>query len=382
MSSSFLETAQSQSGPVDAAFFRDVAGHFTTGVAVITTVLDGVPAGTTASAVASLSMDPPMMLMCLNRSSATHDQVISSGVFGVNILARNQDETAMAFARKGADKFAGISWSSASNGVPVIDGSLATIACHVVETAAGGTHTVFMGEVIDAATHPGEPLTYYRGTFGRFEHDAERHAYAALRAWVLRRGTPVNCILDPAVLSGELGSRPEYLRPALVRLETEGLVRRAVDGSVSVAPISTEMAGGAFAAQAAIETGVIDTCLLHAGATQLDAVRTAADALAAASASGIEARLESIHAVHQAIVGLSPSRQLLDAFNELSTGALWHHVLDPAGQARMLDHQNLLDAAHAVLAKDTDSARAALRRQLELASSIAAGAIRAHGGTV
>ena len=119
---------------IDSAHFRDVAGYFASGVTVITTISGTGPAGTTASAVTSLSMEPPMMLMCLNQSSSTHDQVLESGIFAVNILARNQGDTAMAFARKGADKFSGISWTPASNGAPLVDGSLATIACRVVET--------------------------------------------------------------------------------------------------------------------------------------------------------------------------------------------------------------------------------------------------------
>jgi DNA-binding GntR family transcriptional regulator len=241
-----------------------------------------------------------------------------------------------------------------------------------------------MGEVVAAATHPGEPLTYYRGSFGRFEHDAERLAYTALRAWVLRRGTPVHGVLDPIALADKVHSRPEYLRPALVRLEAEGLVTRGVDGSASTAPMTLEQARGAFAAQAAIESGVIDTCLAHAQPHQLDAVHSAAEALteAAASAAGIEAQLDGIRGLHHAIVGLSPSRQLLAAFDELSTGALWHHVLDPDEQAQMLDNRHLLEVAAAITNKDTEKARDALRRQLDLATTIAARAIDARGGSV
>ena len=93
---------------VDPAAFRHVVGHFASGVTVITTVVDGELFGTTASAVSSLSMEPPMMLACLNRSSSTHDAVLKAGVFGINILAEDQSDLAMKFGRKGGDKFDGV----------------------------------------------------------------------------------------------------------------------------------------------------------------------------------------------------------------------------------------------------------------------------------
>lgn len=371
---------------VDQSVFRDVAGYFTTGVTIITTVSEGVPAGTTASAVASLSMDPPMMLVCLNRSSATHDQVVAAGVFGVNIMAQDQGGTAMAFARKGTDKFAGIGWSPAPNGVPMIDGSLATIACRVVEAVAGGTHTVFMGEVIDAGTHPGEPLTYYRGIFGRFEHDAGEKAYQGLRQHILRRETPVSGLLDPLALAELLRSRPEYVRPALVRLESEGLVVRGADGAASVASITAELSHGFFAAQAAIEAGVIDTYLPHANDEQMRDLINARDELNAAvgepTPGDLDGYLGAVRGFHRRLISLSPSKQLLGAYDELSTASLWFHILPEGERSAMLDHANLVQLADAVIKRDSTGARAAIRRHLGLVNDIAARAIAARGGSV
>jgi flavin reductase (DIM6/NTAB) family NADH-FMN oxidoreductase RutF/DNA-binding GntR family transcriptional regulator len=366
--------------------FRDVAGHFATGVTVITTANAGLPAGTTASAVASLSMDPPMMLVCLNRSSATHDQIAASGVFGVNILAQDQGQTASAFARKGTDKFAGIPWSAAPNGVPLIDGSLATIACRVVETTVGGTHTVFLGEVIDAAAFPGEPLTYYRGTFGRFEHDAVERAYKDLRQHVLQRRTPVTAPLDPHILAEQLGSRPEFIRQGIVRLESEGLVIRAADGSAAAAPITAELAKAFFAAQAAIEAGVIDTHLPHAREEQIQELQSARDALTnvikTEAFTDLAPYVDAARFFHRTLIRLSPSQQLLGAYEELSTAALWSSVLPDGARSEMLDHANLLELADAVVARDSEAARAAVRRHLGVVTAIAAEAITARGGAV
>ncbi|MCW4466941.1 flavin reductase [Glutamicibacter sp. MNS18] len=384
-----MKSSQSQipsSDLVDEAVFRNVAGYFATGVTVITTTCDDTPAGTTASAVASLSMDPPMMLVCLNRSSATHDKVMDSGIFAVNIMSQEQDSTALAFARKGTDKFAGISWSSAPNGAPVIDGSLATIACRVTETAVGGTHTVFMGEVIDTVTNPGEPLTYYRGIFGRFEHDAVERAYQDLRQHILRRQTPVRHILDAAALAERLRTRSEYVHQAMVRLESEGLVHRSADGSTSVAAITPEIAHGFFAAQAAIEVGVIDTYLPHAGADQLKTLQEARQTLVLAldgdNGLDLDGYIEAVRVFHRRLIGLSPSSQLLGAYEEMSTAALWSQLLSQDEWTQMLDHKNLLMLANAAVAQDSQGARAAVRRHLETVTEIATRAITAHGGSI
>ncbi|MGO1182354.1 MAG: flavin reductase family protein [Micrococcaceae bacterium] len=123
---------------VDQTLFRNVVGHFASGVTIISTAVGGEKYGTTASAVSSLSMDPPMMLICLNTSSTTHDRVAEAGRYAVNILAVEQGEIASHFARKGSDKFAGVAHQVNDDGVPLIEGALATIECEVVETASGG----------------------------------------------------------------------------------------------------------------------------------------------------------------------------------------------------------------------------------------------------
>ena len=149
--------------------FRDVIGRFASGVTVITTSADDGDHGTTASAVSSLSLDPPMLLVCLNRTSDTRAAILRSGVFGVNILAEHQGAIAAAFARKGADKFAGVDIVRGSTGVPLVDDALAHLECEVHETTTGGTHTVFLARVREASGTDSAPLTYFRGRFGRLE---------------------------------------------------------------------------------------------------------------------------------------------------------------------------------------------------------------------
>ena len=149
--------------------FRDVISHFASGVTVITAVNDGRAYGTTASAVTSLSLEPPMLLICMNKQSETGRAVAASRTFGVNILGANQIDLAERFAQKGGDKFSGIAVSEGKWGEPLFDEALATLECRVAEETTGGTHYVFLAEVESGSARGGTPLAYFRGEFGRLE---------------------------------------------------------------------------------------------------------------------------------------------------------------------------------------------------------------------
>lgn len=149
--------------------FRDVIGHFASGVTVVTALHDGRPFGTTASAVTSLSLEPPMVLICMNRESETGQAIAASGRFAINVLGEDQAEAAVRFARKGADKFDGVPVTPGEWGEPLLHEALATLECRVSEQTTGGTHHVFLAEVDRASARGGAPLAYYRGQFGRLE---------------------------------------------------------------------------------------------------------------------------------------------------------------------------------------------------------------------
>src|SRR5690349_24781389 len=127
----------------DQQEFRDVIGRFASGVTIITTSVDGAPYGTTASAVSSLSLDPPMVLICLNKSSSTQAAILKAGHFCVNILADGQQDLAYQFAGKGG-KFAGTAYEARIEGIPVLGGTLAHRECRGAETVTGGTHTLVL----------------------------------------------------------------------------------------------------------------------------------------------------------------------------------------------------------------------------------------------
>src|SRR3954452_16334607 len=149
--------------------FRDVISHFASGVTVITALYDGRAYGTTASAVTSLSLEPPMLLICMNKQSETGRAVAQSKQFGVNILGADQVDLAERFAKKGGDKFEGVPVTPGKWGEPLFEQALATLECRVAEETTGGTHYVFLAEVESGAARGGTPLAYFKGEFGRLE---------------------------------------------------------------------------------------------------------------------------------------------------------------------------------------------------------------------
>jgi flavin reductase (DIM6/NTAB) family NADH-FMN oxidoreductase RutF len=152
-------------GPDD---FRRVLGHFATGVTVITTCdTDGRPAGLTASAFTSVSLEPPLVLVCVDHKSQSFPALVDSGRFAVNILKRGQEAISRRFASTRLDKFDEVAFRVSELGLPLIEGSLAQLECTTVSTYAEGDHTIFVGRVERAEIGTGEPLLYYRGQYDR-----------------------------------------------------------------------------------------------------------------------------------------------------------------------------------------------------------------------
>jgi flavin reductase (DIM6/NTAB) family NADH-FMN oxidoreductase RutF len=152
---------------VEPERFRAVMGHFATGVAVVTVDAPGGPQGMTANAVASLSLDPVLVLVCFHNGARTLPEVRRAGRFGVNVLAAGQEHLARRFASKGEAKFADIE-HSVHDGIPVLDGALAWVGCELERFVAGGDHTIGIGAVHAAGLGaPGtEPLIWFRGGYG------------------------------------------------------------------------------------------------------------------------------------------------------------------------------------------------------------------------
>jgi flavin reductase (DIM6/NTAB) family NADH-FMN oxidoreductase RutF len=153
----------------DSAKYRQVLGHFPTGVTVITAVDDGTPVGMAIGSFASLSLEPPSILFCAGKQSSSWPKVQASGSFCVNILADDQEDVCRVFASKAADKFAEIGWKRSGNGSPVLDGVLAFIDCTIADVVESGDHYIVIGNVTDLdVRHEGGPLLFFRGGYGRF----------------------------------------------------------------------------------------------------------------------------------------------------------------------------------------------------------------------
>jgi flavin reductase (DIM6/NTAB) family NADH-FMN oxidoreductase RutF len=154
----------------DSAKFRQVLGHFTTGVTVITGATADGPVGLAVGSFASVSLDPPLVAFFADKTTSSWPKIAPSGAFCVNILGQHQEDVCRRFASKEPDKFAGLGWSPAGSGSPILDGVIAWIDCDLGEVVEAGDHYLALGAVRELEVgHDGPPLLFFRGGYGRFE---------------------------------------------------------------------------------------------------------------------------------------------------------------------------------------------------------------------
>lgn len=154
---------------VDATVFRDTLARVPTPVTVVTSHVGRHPHGTTVSAFSSLSLDPPMILVSLDQKSDLLKIIQETGRFGVNVLAAGQQSLATTFARKGADKFAGVAWYM-DHDAPRLAGKGQWLVCRTEQLVTAGDHVIIIGLVVHADTHSFEPLLYRQRAFGTVTH--------------------------------------------------------------------------------------------------------------------------------------------------------------------------------------------------------------------
>ena len=155
---------------VDPLVMRDVLGHFASGVTVLTADTAEGPIGFTCQSFSSLSLDPPLVAIAPARTSRTWPQLRALGRFCVNVLAEDQTELSVTFARSGADKFAGVPWRPSRLGQPVLEDVVAWIDCELWAEYDGGDHTLVAARVLDLGADPGRrPLLFHRGAYGLLE---------------------------------------------------------------------------------------------------------------------------------------------------------------------------------------------------------------------
>lgn len=155
--------------PIDEGHFKLALSHFASGVTVVTTEHDGRQYGMTVASFASLSLHPPLVLVCIERSVKTHDAIAAAGKYGVSILSSTQADISSKFASRSDDKFDGVELIEGDLdvplSVPLIKGALTAIECRVYDRLPGGDHTIFIGEVMKIHTQEGDPLLYFRSGY-------------------------------------------------------------------------------------------------------------------------------------------------------------------------------------------------------------------------
>ncbi len=155
---------------IDPMLFRQVMGHYPTGVTVVASLEDDHPVGLAIGSFFSVSLDPPLVGFCVARTSSSWPRIEATGRFGISVLAEDQHETSGRFASKVEDKFEGESWAPAPvTGSPLITGALAHIDCTLHSVLEGGDHVIVLGQVRNLEVHREDvgPLLFFKGGYGR-----------------------------------------------------------------------------------------------------------------------------------------------------------------------------------------------------------------------
>jgi len=155
---------------IDARDFRRGLGQFASGVTVVTTLdAAGQPQGLTASSFCSVSLEPPLVLVCVDNRLLARDAIAESGFFAVSVLAESQESVSRRFAGGGADKFTGPGLLPGTNGAPLVSGALAHLECRLAASHTAGDHTIFVGEVVRLEATAGRPLLYHESGYHRLD---------------------------------------------------------------------------------------------------------------------------------------------------------------------------------------------------------------------
>ena len=371
----------------DPAVFRHVVGHLTSGVSVITTALDGVRSGMTASSVTSLSMDPPMMLVCINRAAPMAASVSSAGRFSINVLSEHGAVLAHQFATPSDDKFRDVPTVEGLGGMPLLEDALAHLECEVVEEVVGGTHTIFLGKVLRArAAAQGEPLAYFRGKFGRFQFAVNDDVYRHARTLVVERKYEANTVIDVTELANTLAVDEASAFYALTRLSEDSLVHRDPERGYVVVPVDAKSSDHAFDARSMIQAGVVESALRDVDDERIEQlaghVRDMAELIADDEFVDFDAYLDANYRFHLGLVRLAGNPALEGAFDSLGLRSVMRRSFGATSKTSadfVSVHEDIVDGLRR---RDVTAAVAALRRYSDMAKLRMREVLREHGGVL
>ena len=157
--------------PIDPQTQRRILGRFATGVTVVTTRGEGASHGMTANAVASLSLDPPLVLVAVDRGAQMHAQLTACRCFVVNVLSEEQEQLSRRFATRGPKEFGDLNVTVGETGAPILADSLAWVDCRLTDVLSGGDHDIFVGQIVAGDARDGRPLLFFAGKYGRLAEE-------------------------------------------------------------------------------------------------------------------------------------------------------------------------------------------------------------------
>ena len=156
----------------DPRTLRDALGCFATGVTVVTCLNDGTPAGLTVNSFTSVSLDPPLLLVCIHKAAASADALIGASCFAINVLQTGQQPASITFSTRVEDRFGSMAWSCGESGAPILSESLCVFECERYAVYDGGDHHILVGQVVKASFDASlDPLLFFRGRYRRLHFD-------------------------------------------------------------------------------------------------------------------------------------------------------------------------------------------------------------------
>jgi flavin reductase (DIM6/NTAB) family NADH-FMN oxidoreductase RutF len=165
------DSAEYRSGH-DPRTLRDALGCFATGVTVVTCLKDGAPAGLTVNSFTSVSLEPPLLLVCIHKKAASADALIGASCFAINVLQTHQQPASITFSTRVEDRFGSTPWSCGDGGAPILKDSLCVFECERYAAYDGGDHHILVGQVVKASFDAGlDPLLFFRGRYRRLHFD-------------------------------------------------------------------------------------------------------------------------------------------------------------------------------------------------------------------
>jgi flavin reductase (DIM6/NTAB) family NADH-FMN oxidoreductase RutF len=166
-----LDKGEYRSGH-DPRTLRDALGCFATGVTIVTCLSEGQPTGLTVNSFTSVSLEPPLLLVCIHKRAASAEALINAPCFAINVLQNEQQPASMTFSTRGEDRFGNTPWSRGENGSPILADSLCVFECERYALYEGGDHHILVGQVVKASFDASlDPLLYFRGRYRRLHFD-------------------------------------------------------------------------------------------------------------------------------------------------------------------------------------------------------------------